>query len=239
MFDDFSFTWFSVDIFCFQVSRLHNWENFHILQSRTFLFWYCSSGDLIDFDGIRVCYILRFYSNCYGLEKRLQGKLCAFLFYKLYFESIQRSYPPSLLNLICISHLKLERFQHLQHSDGQGVAGGVVGEAHLKFCDGDGSSSWLWGWSWSRRSSWPLWWKRSWWWSWLRRSWWWSWLRRSWWWCSPKARPTSPWLEGAESARTGALWQSRPVGAYFRLTMGACISYKRIRQLYKLRAIDY
>ena len=52
----------------------------------------------------------------------------------------QRSYPPSLLNLICISQLKLERFQHLQHSDGQGVAGGVVGEAHLKFCDGDGSS---------------------------------------------------------------------------------------------------
>ena len=39
MFDEFSFTWFSVDIFCFQVSRLHNWDNFHILQSPTILFW--------------------------------------------------------------------------------------------------------------------------------------------------------------------------------------------------------
>ena len=45
------------------------------MQSQTFLFRYCSSGDLIDFDGIRVCYILRFYSNCYGLDERLQGKL--------------------------------------------------------------------------------------------------------------------------------------------------------------------
>ena len=56
-------------------------------------------------------------------------------------------------------------------------------------------------------------------------NWWWSCLRRSWWWCSPRARPTSPWSEGAESARTGALWQSRPVDVFFfRLTMQACIS---------------
>ena len=38
-FDKLSLTWFSVDIFCFQVSRLHNWDNFHILQSPTILLW--------------------------------------------------------------------------------------------------------------------------------------------------------------------------------------------------------
>ena len=30
-FDKLSLTWFSVDIFCFQVSRLHNWDNFYII----------------------------------------------------------------------------------------------------------------------------------------------------------------------------------------------------------------
>ena len=41
MFDEFSFTWFSVDIFCFQVSRLHNWDNFHIIaiSNYSFLLW--------------------------------------------------------------------------------------------------------------------------------------------------------------------------------------------------------
>ena len=63
-FDKFSFTWFSVDIFCFQVSRLHNLDISHILQSPTFLFWYCPSGEWIYwFYWIRVCYkILQFWA---------------------------------------------------------------------------------------------------------------------------------------------------------------------------------